>query len=177
MHIIVSFCNIQWIKMNLQQLLIHFVVNIFCMKEQEIVTNFIFIWHHYDIKIESFHGKTMKEIINTLQEVSPLTVCFDRAQSLDGLENSRVCRMKSVRSTCPEGQLLIKLWRSERYRPNSLRPVKFQQSKNCPKLLMIFAYGFWGVLLAHRVPPGHRIKIQYILRLYLQTILCAAIPC
>ena len=43
MHIIVSFCNIQWIKMNLQQLLIHFVVNIFCMKEQEIVTNFIFI--------------------------------------------------------------------------------------------------------------------------------------
>ena len=53
-----------------------------------------------------------------------------------------------IRSFEPE----LKRQSSEWHTKDSPRPLKFRRSQNCPKMLMIFAYDFRGVLTAHRVP-------------------------
>ena len=57
---------------------------------------------------------------------------------------------------------------------NSPRPVKFRRSKNCAKMLIIFAYDFRGVMRAHRVPTAETVKKEYY-KMYIRTILCPAI--
>ena len=50
---------------------------------------------------------------------------------------------------------------SEWHTKDSPRPLKFRRSQNCPKMLMIFAYDFRGVLTAHRVPTGRTVNKEY----------------
>ena len=59
-----------------------------------------------------------------------------------------------IRSFEPE----LKQQSSEWHTKDSPRPLKFRQSQNFPKMLMIFAYDFRGVLTAHRVPTGRTVN-------------------
>ena len=52
----------------------------------------------------------------------------------------------------------LKRQSSECHTKNSPRPVKFRRSQNCAKMLMIFAYDFFGVLTAHMVPTGKTVN-------------------
>ena len=63
---------------------------------------------------------------------------------------------------------------SEWHTKNSPRPVKFRRSQNCAKMLMIFAYDFPRVLMAHRVPIGQTVNKEYY-KMYIRTILRPAI--
>ena len=62
-----------------------------------------------------------------------------------------------IRSFEPE----LKRQSSEWHTKDSPRPLKFRQSQNCPKMLMIIAYDFRGVLTAHRVPTGRTVNKEY----------------
>ena len=66
----------------------------------------------------------------------------------------------------PELKRQSREWHSK----NSPRPVKFRQSQNCAKMLMIFAYDFRGVLRAHRVSTGETVNKGYY-KIYIRTIL------
>ena len=59
-----------------------------------------------------------------------------------------------IRSFEPE----LKCQSSEWHMKISPRPIKFHQSQNCAKMLMIFVYDFRGVLTAHRVPTGQAVN-------------------
>ena len=75
-----------------------------------------------------------------------------------------------IRSFEPE----LKRQSSEWHTKNSTRPIKFRRSQNCAKMLMIFAYDFRGVLMAHRVPTGETVNKEYY-KMYIRTILRPAI--
>ena len=75
-----------------------------------------------------------------------------------------------IRSFEPE----LKRQSSEWPTKDSPRPLKFRRSQNCPKLLMIFAYDFHGVLTAHRVPTGRTVNKEYYEK-YLRTVLRPAL--
>ena len=75
-----------------------------------------------------------------------------------------------IRSFEPE----LKCKSSEWHTKNSPRPVKFCRGQNCAKMLMIFAYNFRGVLMAHRVPTGEAVNKEYD-KMYIRTILRPAI--
>ena len=68
----------------------------------------------------------------------------------------------------------LKRQSSEWQTKNSARPVKFSRSQNCAKMLMIFAYDFRGVLMAHRVPTGQTMNKEYY-KMYIRIILCPGI--
>ena len=72
-----------------------------------------------------------------------------------------------IRSFEPE----LKRQSSEWQTKDSPRPLKFRRSQNCPKMLMIFAYDFRGVLSAHRVPTVNK---EYYEK-YLRTVLRPAL--
>ena len=69
-----------------------------------------------------------------------------------------------IRSFEPE----LKRQSSEWHTKDSPRPLKFRRSQTCPKMLMIFAYDFRGVLTAHRVPTGRTVNKEYYEK-YLRT--------
>ena len=75
-----------------------------------------------------------------------------------------------IRSFEPE----LKRQSSEWHTKDSPRPLKFRRSQNCPKMLMIFAYDFRGVLTAHRVPTGRTVNKEYYEK-YLRTVLRPAL--
>ena len=75
-----------------------------------------------------------------------------------------------IRSFEPE----LKWQSSEWHTTDSPRPLKFRRSQNCPKMLMIFAYDFRGVLTAHRVPTGRTVNKEYYEK-YLRTVLRPAL--
>ena len=75
-----------------------------------------------------------------------------------------------IRSFEPE----LKRQSSEWHTRDSPRPLKFRRSQNCPKMLMIFAYNFRGVLTAHRVPTGRTVNKEYYEK-YLRTVLRPAL--
>ena len=75
-----------------------------------------------------------------------------------------------IRSFEPE----LKRQSSEWHTKDSPRPLKFRQSQNCPKMLMIFVYDFRGVLTAHRVPTGRTVNKEYYEK-YLRTVLRPAL--
>ena len=75
-----------------------------------------------------------------------------------------------IRSFNPE----LKRQSSEWHTKDSPRPLKFRRSQNCPKMLMIFAYDFRGVLTAHRVPTGRTVNKEYYEK-YLRTVLRPAL--
>ena len=68
----------------------------------------------------------------------------------------------------------LKRQSSEWHTKDSMRPLKFRRSQNCPKMLMIFAYDFRGVLTAHRVPTGRTVNKEYYEK-YLRTVLRPAL--
>ena len=72
-----------------------------------------------------------------------------------------------IRSFEPE----LKRQSSEWHTKDSPRPLKFRRSQNRPKMLMIFAYDFRGVLSAHRVPTVNK---EYYEK-YLRTVLRPAL--
>ena len=76
-----------------------------------------------------------------------------------------------IRSFEPE----LKRQSSEWHTKDSPRPLKFRRSQNCPKMLMIFAYDFRGVLTAHRVPTGRTVNKEYYYEKYLRTVLPQAL--
>ena len=55
----------------------------------------------------------------------------------------------------------LKWQSSECYTKNSPRPVKFCQSQNCAKMLMIFVYDVSRVLTTHRVPFSEAVNNEY----------------
>ena len=67
----------------------------------------------------------------------------------------------------------LKCQSSEWHTKNSPGPEKFHQSQNCAKML-IFAYDFWGVMMAHRVTTGETVNKEYF-KMYIRKILCQAI--
>ena len=75
-----------------------------------------------------------------------------------------------IRSFEPE----LKRQSSEWHTKGSPRPLKFRRSQTCPKMLMIFAYDFRGVLTAHRVPTGRTVNKEYYEK-YLRTLLRPAL--
>ena len=75
-----------------------------------------------------------------------------------------------IRSFEPE----LKRQSSEWHTKDSPRSLKFRQSQNCPKMLMIFACDFRGVLTAHRVPTGRTVNKEYYEK-YLRTVLRPAL--
>ena len=75
-----------------------------------------------------------------------------------------------IRSFEPE----LKRQSNEWHTKDSPRPLKFRRSQNCPKMLMIFAYDFRGVLTAHRVPTGRTVNKEYYEK-YLRTVLRPAL--
>ena len=58
-------------------------------------------------------------------------------------------------------ELELKQQSSEWHTKDSPRPLKFCESQNCPKMLMIFAYDFHGLLTAHQVPTGLTVNKEY----------------
>ena len=70
-----------------------------------------------------------------------------------------------MRSFEPE----LKQQSSEWHTKTSPRPVKFRRSQNCPKMMMIFANDYRGVLTSHRVTTGETVNKEYY-RMYLRTI-------
>ena len=75
-----------------------------------------------------------------------------------------------IRSFEPE----LRRQSSEWHTKNSPRPLKCRLSQNCPKMLMIFAYHFRGVLTAHRVPTARTVNEEYYKK-YLRTVLRPAL--
>ena len=69
---------------------------------------------------------------------------------------------------------VLKWQSSEWHTKDSQRLLKFRRSQNCPKMLMIFAYDFRGVLTAHRIPTGRTVYKEYYEK-YLRTVLCPAL--
>ena len=69
-----------------------------------------------------------------------------------------------IRSFEPE----LKRQSSEWHTKESPRPIKYHLSQNCPKMPMIFAYDFRGVLTAHQVPTGRTVNKEYYEK-YLRT--------
>ena len=70
-----------------------------------------------------------------------------------------------IRSFEPELKRQSSKWHTK----DSPRPLKFRRSQNRPKMLMIFAYDFRGVLTAHRVPKGRTVNKEYYEK-YLWTV-------
>ena len=67
-----------------------------------------------------------------------------------------------MRSFEPE----LKQQSSEWHTKDSPRPLNFRRSQNCPKMLMIFANDFRGVLTAHRVPTSRTVNKNIMKSIY-----------
>ena len=68
-------------------------------------------------------------------------------------------RIVAIDKTCKRSfEPELKRQSSEWHTKDSPRPLKFRRNQNCPKMLMIFAYDFRGVLTAHRVPTGRTVN-------------------
>ena len=78
-----------------------------------------------------------------------------------------------IRSFEPELKRQSSEWHTK---DSPLRPLKFRRSQNCPKMLMIVAHDFRGVLTAHRVPTGQTVNKEYYEK-YLRTVLRPALRC
>ena len=75
-----------------------------------------------------------------------------------------------IQSFEPELKHLSSEWHTK----NSTKPLKFRGCQNYAKMLMIFAFDFCEVLMAHRVPTGKSVNKEYY-KMYIRTILRPAI--